>query len=106
MNICHITHTLQLNFYFTEYICYDDGCHLRKFARHTSRKDETITAQKLASIEIVVDKMHMAGHTDQWCLTNCDPHLFSDFNNVSRLHLKVSLNFCTSTVCNFPSNQG
>ena len=23
----------------TEYICYDDGCHLCKYARHPSRKD-------------------------------------------------------------------
>ena len=28
------------------------------------------------SIEIVVDKMHMAGHTDQWCHKYCDPRKF------------------------------
>lgn len=65
-----------------EYICYDDGCHLRKFARHPSRRDITVTAQKLASMEIVIDKLHMTGHIDTWCLANCDPHLFNDLDNV------------------------
>ena len=46
------------------YVCYDDGCHLRKFARHPSRKDITETAKHIASLEILVDKMHMAGHID------------------------------------------
>ena len=67
----------------TEYICYDDGCHLRKFSRNASRRDLTKTAQKLASVEIVTDKLHMEGHVDKWCLTNCDPHLFNDLDNVS-----------------------
>lgn len=49
------------------YICYDDGCHLRKFARNPTRKDVTPIAKQLASLEILVDKMHMAGHVDKWC---------------------------------------
>ena len=63
-----------------EYICYDDGCHLRKYARNTFRREqiETPTAKKLASVEIVIDKMHMSGHVDQWCRKNCDPRLFQD----------------------------
>ena len=66
-----------------EFICYDDGCHLRKFARQATRQDLTPTAKKLAMVEIVIDKMHMAGHVDKWCLTNCDPHLFSALDKVS-----------------------
>ena len=46
------------------YICYDDGCHLRRFAQQPHRKNVTATSQKLASLEIVVDKMHIAGHKD------------------------------------------
>ena len=68
---------------FQEYICYDDGCHLRKFARNEKRKNATPTTEKLATIEIVVDKLHMAGHVDKWCLSNCDPHLFHDLDSVS-----------------------
>lgn len=42
-----------------------------------------MTAQKLASVQIVIDKLHMEGHVDKWCLTNCDPHLFHDLDKVS-----------------------
>ena len=66
-----------------EFICYDDGCHLRKFAQHSSRKDVTPTAQRLCNVNIVVDKLHMEGHTDKWCMANCDPRLFPELDNVS-----------------------
>ena len=32
------------------------------------RKDIT----RLALLPIMVDKMHIAGHVDAWCLENCD----------------------------------
>jgi len=51
-----------------EYICYDDGCHLRKFANNASRKDLTSATKKIANIQILVDKMHIKGHVDPWCL--------------------------------------
>ena len=44
-----------------EIICYDDACHLRKFA---VRADLTAQTKQLASVEMAVDKMHMKGHTD------------------------------------------
>ena len=69
--------------FVAEYICYDDGYHLRKYARNKLRSEQTPTAVKLASLEIVVDKMHMSGHVDQWCKSNCDPKLFDDLHNVS-----------------------
>ena len=30
----------------------------------------------LANVEMVVDKMHMRGHIDEWCKQNCDPRKF------------------------------
>ena len=69
--------------FLTEFICYDDGCHLRKYARHDSRKDVTAVTKQLAEMEIIIDKLHMQGHTDGWCHQNCDPHLFPELNNVS-----------------------
>lgn len=74
------------------YICYDDGCHLRRFAQNPSRKDLTPTTNKIASIEIVVDKMHITGHTDKWCLENCDARKYPDLSDVSyrvNVHLKL-----------------
>jgi hypothetical protein len=65
-----------------EFICYDDGCHLRKFTQHSTRKNVTATAQKLSETEIVIDKLHMAGHTDKWCKENCDPHHFQALDKV------------------------
>lgn len=69
--------------YLTEYICYDDGCHLRKYARNPVRSQLTPITIKLANLEIVIDKMHMAGHIDKWCLQNCNPRSFADLNVVS-----------------------
>ncbi|XP_065899117.1 uncharacterized protein [Dysidea avara] len=65
-----------------EFICYDDGCHLRKYSCNPCRKDETPTAKLLAASEIVIDKMHFSGHTDKWCLATCNPNVFSGLNNV------------------------
>ena len=39
---------------FLEYICYDDGCHLRKFANNASHKDLTSATKKIANIQILV----------------------------------------------------
>ena len=72
-----------LYFIQVTYICYDDGCHLRKFARNPIRKDLTPTSKKIASLEIVVNKMHMAGHVDKLCMANCDPRNIAELNNVS-----------------------
>ena len=62
------------------YICYDDGCHLRKFARNPVRAEASTESKLIALQEIVVDKMHMKGHVDSWCKQNCDPtkHFYLD----------------------------
>ncbi len=67
-----------------EYICYDDGCHLKKYATNACRRDLTPTSQLLSKVTIAIDKMHMAGHVDKWCKQNCDPHKFDDLDDVSR----------------------
>jgi len=66
-----------------EFICYDDGCHLRRYARNSERKKLTEATKRLAEIEIVVDKMHMSGHIDEWCKANCDPNSFTQLEKVS-----------------------
>ena len=70
---------------FIEFICYDDGCHLRKYANNPKRTNLTPTTQRMSELEIVVDKMHMKGHIDKWCKETCDPMSFSDLNDVSVL---------------------
>ena len=48
----------------------------------SKRKNLTSTAEKLASLSIYVDKLHIKGHTDPWCLQNCDPRKVDDLDGV------------------------
>jgi len=51
-----------------------------KVLTEPSRSSATETMKLLASLNIVVDKMHMKGHTDSWCKKHCDPQLFSELD--------------------------
>ena len=66
----------------TGFVCYDDACHLTKFAKNLSRADLTPQAKQPASVQMVVDKMHMKGHIDKWCKKNCDAISFADLDKV------------------------
>ena len=66
-------------------LCYDDGCHLRKYTNHPSRKDLTTFTKQIANCEIVVDKMHFAGHKDSWCKKHCNPNDHPVLNLVGNL---------------------
>lgn len=67
---------------FSEFICYDDGCHLRKFAQNVRRQPLSPITQKLATTEIVIDRMHFKGHKDSWCRETCDPSKFKELKKV------------------------
>ena len=60
------------------YLCYDDGCHLKKFANNPIRKDLTQIAKQLSKLSIVIDKMHFKGHIDPWCKENCNPYKYRE----------------------------
>ena len=64
------------------FVCYDDGCHLRKFARNPAHAGLTATTSKTAELEIVIDRMHFKGHVDSRCKQTCNPDNFSELNNV------------------------
>ena len=68
---------------YTVYICYDDGCHLKRYATHPEKCNQTETAEKIAGLNIVVDKLHFKGHVDAWCKENCNPYTCKDLDNVS-----------------------
>ena len=53
----------------SEFLVYDDGYHLRKFANNPVRNILTKIAQDITAMEIVVDKLHFKGHID--CRRNC-----------------------------------
>jgi len=65
-----------------DYICYDNACHLRKISRNSIRSNLTLQSTALASVEMVVDKMHIKGHTDPWCKENCDANKFKELHKV------------------------
>ena len=73
---------IELGKLLTGFVCYDDACHLTKFAKNFSRADLTPQAKQLASVQMVVDKMHMKGHVDKWCKKNCDAKSFADLDKV------------------------
>ena len=66
------------------YICYNDACHLQKYAQNPCRSHLTKTADAISNLKFVIDRMHMKGHTDTWCKRSCDPKLFPQLNNVSQ----------------------
>ena len=73
-------------------ICYDDGCHLKKYVER--RTDVTETSKRLALCNIVVDKMHFRGHIDKWCQENCNPYQLQELKC-------VGIQLCTCTVVAF-----
>ena len=77
----------------TEFICYDDDCHLKGFARNPVRASLTFHTAQLASVEMAVDKMHAKGHTDSWCKANCDP---SNFTALMKVHIYITSVLITS----------
>ena len=68
--------------YVTGIVCYDDGCHLRRYARNPIRSKLSIATTKLASLNIVIDKLHFTGHIDSWCHANCNPYEVDDLKQV------------------------
>lgn len=76
-----------------EFLIYDDACHLKKYATHSKRASQTETAFQIASINMVVDRLHFSGHVDPWCRKNCDPDSFEDLKdvckNTSYIHTSV-----------------
>ena len=64
-------------------LCYDDGCHLKKYAQNNKRAELTETARRIASSHIVIDKMHFKGHIDSWCHQLCNPYNLEHLRKVS-----------------------
>ena len=77
------------------FLVYDDGCHLKKFATNPVRSTLMDTASRIAAMEIVIDKMHFKGHTDQWCSRHCNPYDFDDLQKVLCAILYMFIIYCT-----------
>ena len=84
-------HNTAYNLTITDTICYDDGCHLKKYPQNRKRSDLTATAKRMASCSIVIDKMHFKGHIDAWCHKFCNPYELPQLKDVSYVFLQTYL---------------
>jgi hypothetical protein len=70
-----------------EFCVYDDACRLRRFLekRINSRKYRPNRLENIrpGKIKYVVDRLHIKGHTEAWCLENCDPKLYPELKGVN-----------------------
>jgi len=55
----------------------------------------TLQSTALGSVEMVVDKMHMKGHTDPWCKENSDANKFEELHKI-----------CDAPLCKLAMNWG
>ena len=62
---------------FTDTICYDDACQLKKFTQNLTRNQLTNTAKKMSQMVMVCDKFHFKNHKDMWCKRNCSPYTYA-----------------------------
>ena len=88
-NCTLIHHTCNYNLYQGT-VCYDDGCHLKRYACNPACSCLTVTAGHLSLMNFVIDCMHFKGHTDVWCRQHCDPNELKGLEKVSLLTPLIS----------------
>jgi len=76
-------HLSKTAFSKTSIICYDDTCHLKKFAHNPVRSTQTAVASRIAEMEILCDRFHFKNHIDVWCRQHCNPHTSENLQNVN-----------------------
>ena len=74
--------------FLVDRICYDDACHLKKYCMNPKRKSITKVTERLANMNMVIDKMHFRNHVDKWCKANCNPYDRRDLDGVSEIFLQ------------------
>lgn len=73
-------------FFKLDFVVYNDGCNLKKFATNPVRSNLTDTSKRIRDMHIVVDKMHFKGYVDFWCKRHCN---LSDFAEPEMVHCNV-----------------
>ena len=81
-------------------ICYDDCCHLKRYACNPCRSSLTTTARRISAMNFAIDRMHFKGHIDPWCRETCDPNKFKELDKVSLVSTSAQLSLsCMHTLC-------
>ena len=52
-------------------VCHDDACHLKLFALQHRRS--TAIAERMATMDFIVDRFHAPGHCGEYCAQHCLP---------------------------------
>lgn len=97
-----------------ETICYDDACHLLRYAQNPKRRTLTNTSERISNMEIVVDKFHFKNHVDSLCKTHCNPSKCRQLDQVSKCchvivqkdvsaFLRIYKNHCSVFSCKYIS---
>ena len=66
---------------FPEYLIYDNGCTLIRYLINKNAFEKTETGRKAKNVKVVVDRLHIQNHTENWCRDNCHPNLFPDLKD-------------------------
>ena len=75
-----------------QYIIYDDACHLKKFVQKRVKENPTDRLVEFNKYPFIVDKLHIQGHVDPWCLANCNPKDHADLKGCNTMVCK-QINF-------------
>ena len=78
-----------MNFTILECICYDDACHLKKYAGNTKRSSSSEIGKLISNMQFSVDKFHFGNHIDRWCKKNCNPYKNDLLRNVCTYLKKI-----------------
>jgi hypothetical protein len=54
-------------------VVYDNACNLQKFLENRTDINSSQRLKDTASLKFVVDRLHIQGHTEQWCQDHCNP---------------------------------
>ena len=68
--------------FIIEILCYDDGCHLKKYTTNPSLKCCDSYCHWFGISKTSRNWMHFKGHTDPWCQEHCDPNKVKELHNV------------------------
>lgn len=79
-----------VHIFFVDTICYDDACHLKKFAQNPKRSQLTEVAKAIESKIIVCDRFHFRNHIDKWCIKNCNPYDCDELKVITKFNFNMN----------------
>ena len=66
-----------------KYLVYDNACQLMRHMHKKANTNPSTRFDNIKNVKYVVDRLHIKGHTQKWCLKICHPDLFDDLNGTS-----------------------